>query len=246
MHLVTVNDYLAKRDSEWMGKVYTFLGLTVGLIQNDMPHDDRQAAYAADITFGTNNEYGFDYLRDNLAGSLQECVQRTPHFAIVDEVDSILIDEARTPLIISGAVEDSTAKYKQLITVAKTLTLDTDFTMDEKHKNVVLTEAGTKTIETKLGIDNIYSIETMDVAHIMIQSLKALHLFKRDIDYVVRDGQVMIVDEFTGRVLEGRRYSDGLHQAIEAAENLVIQNESQTPPALPTKTISAYSQSYPA
>ena len=228
VHLVTVNDYLAKRDSEWMGKVYTFLGLTVGLIQNDMPHEDRQAAYAADITFGTNNEYGFDYLRDNLAGSLQECVQRAPYFAIVDEVDSILIDEARTPLIISGAVEDSTAKYKQLITIAKKLTLETDFTMDEKHKNIVLTETGTKTIETSLGIDNIYSIETMDVAHIMIQSLKALHLFKRDIDYVVRDGQVMIVDEFTGRVLEGRRYSDGLHQAIEAAENLVIQNESQT------------------
>ena len=228
VHLVTVNDYLAKRDSEWMGQVYQFLGLSVGLIQNNMPHEERQAAYACDITFGTNNEYGFDYLRDNLASSLEECVQRTPHYAIVDEVDSILIDEARTPLIISGSVEDSTAKYKQLISVAKTLTIESDFTVDEKHKNVVLTEDGTKQIEKKLGISNIYSIETMDVAHIMIQSLKALHLFKRDVDYVVKDGQVMIVDEFTGRVLEGRRYSDGLHQAIEAAENLVIQNESQT------------------
>ncbi len=228
VHMVTVNDYLAKRDSEWMGQIYRFLGLTVGLIQNDMPHEDRKAAYACDITFGTNNEYGFDYLRDNLASSLEECVQRTPNYAIVDEVDSILIDEARTPLIISGSVEDSTAKYKQLIQVAKKLKEEADFTVDEKHKNVVLTEDGTKTIETILGIDNIYSIETMDVAHIMIQSLKALHLFKRDIDYVVKEGQVMIVDEFTGRVLEGRRYSDGLHQAIEASENLVIQNESQT------------------
>ncbi len=228
VHLVTVNDYLAKRDSEWMGQVYSFLGLTVGLIQNNMPHDERQNAYACDITFGTNNEYGFDYLRDNLAASLEECVQRVPNYAIVDEVDSILIDEARTPLIISGSVEDSTAKYKQLIGVARSLKETTDFTLDEKHKNAVLTEEGTHTIEKKLGIANIYSIETMDVAHIMIQSLKALHLFKRDIDYVVRDGQVMIVDEFTGRVLEGRRYSDGLHQAIEAAESLVIQNESQT------------------
>ncbi|MEK9726759.1 MAG: preprotein translocase subunit SecA [Candidatus Margulisiibacteriota bacterium] len=228
VHLVTVNDYLAKRDAEWMGQIYRFLGLTVGLIQNDMPHDERKAAYACDITFGTNNEYGFDYLRDNLASSLEECVQRSPHYAIIDEVDSILIDEARTPLIISGSVEDSTAKYKQLIQVAKKLKFNTDFSIDEKHKNVVLTEDGTKTIESMLGIPNIYSIETMDIAHIMIQSLKALHLFKRDIDYVIKEGQVMIVDEFTGRVLEGRRYSDGLHQAIEASENLVIQNESQT------------------
>lgn len=228
VHLVTVNDYLAKRDSEWMGQVYSFLGLSVGLIQNNMPHNERQHAYACDITFGTNNEYGFDYLRDNLASSLEECVQRPPHYAIVDEVDSILVDEARTPLIISGSVEDSTAKYKQLIGVARSLKETTDFTRDEKHKNIVLTEEGTNKIEKTLGISNMYSIETMDVAHIVIQSLKALHLFKRDVDYVVRNGQVMIVDEFTGRVLEGRRYSDGLHQAIEAAENLVIQNESQT------------------
>jgi preprotein translocase subunit SecA len=228
VHLVTVNDYLAKRDAEWMGQIYTFLGLKVGLIQNNMPHHERKMAYECDITFGTNNEYGFDYLRDNLASNLEECVQRPPHYVIIDEVDSILVDEARTPLIISGSVEDSTAKYKQLIQVAKKLRQPDDFTLDEKHKNAVLTEDGTKTIETALGIDNIYSIETMDVAHIMIQSLKALHLFKRDVDYVVRDGQVMIVDEFTGRVLDGRRYSDGLHQAIEAAENLVIQNESQT------------------
>lgn len=228
VHLVTVNDYLAKRDAEWMGQVYSFLGLSVGLIQNNMPHEKRQEAYACDITFGTNNEYGFDYLRDNLASSLEECVQRPPHYAIVDEVDSILVDEARTPLIISGSVEDSTAKYKQLINVARSIKETIDFTIDEKHKNIVLTEDGINKIEKTLGISNIYSIETMDVAHIIIQSLKALHLFKRDVDYVVRDGQVMIVDEFTGRVLEGRRYSDGLHQAIEAAENLVIQNESQT------------------
>jgi preprotein translocase subunit SecA len=228
VHLVTVNDYLAKRDSEWMGQVYKFLGLTVGLIQNNMPHNERQSAYNADITFGTNNEYGFDYLRDNLAANTEECVQRPPFYAIIDEVDSILIDEARTPLIISGSVEDSTAKYKQLISVAKRLKMPADFTIDEKHKNVVLTEDGITNIESQLGISNIYSIETMDVAHIMVQSLKALHLFKRDVDYVVKNGQVMIVDEFTGRVLEGRRYSDGLHQAIEASENLVIQNESQT------------------
>jgi preprotein translocase subunit SecA len=228
VHMVTVNDYLAKRDSEWMGQIYTFLGLTVGLIQNNLPHADRQAAYAADITFGTNNEYGFDYLRDNLAASVEECVQRPPHFAIIDEVDSILIDEARTPLIISGSVDDSTAKYKKIVAVAKKLKETTHFTLDEKHKNAVLTEDGIAKIEAEMGISNIYSIETMDVAHIMVQSLKALHLFKRDVDYVVKNGQVMIVDEFTGRVLEGRRYSDGLHQAIEASENLVIQNESQT------------------
>ena len=202
VHLVTVNDYLAKRDSEWMGQIYEFLGLSVGLIQNNMPQPERKAAYNCDITFGTNNEYGFDYLRDNLAPNIEECVQRPHNFAIVDEVDSILIDEARTPLIISGSVNDSTAKYKQLVQVAKKLKADTDFTVDEKHKNVVLTEEGTATIEGILGIANMYSIETMDVAHIMIQSLKALHLFKRDVDYVVKNGQVMIVDEFTGRVLE--------------------------------------------
>jgi preprotein translocase subunit SecA len=228
VHMVTVNDYLAKRDSEWMGQLYTFLGLTVGLIQNNMPHPERQAAYQCDITFGTNNEYGFDYLRDNLASNLDECVQRTPNYAIVDEVDSILIDEARTPLIISGSIDNSTGKYKQLMSIARSLKTPDDFSVDEKHKNIVLTEEGTDRIEKKLGITNMYSIETMDVAHIMIQSLKAIHLFKKDIDYVVKNGQVMIVDEFTGRVLEGRRYSDGLHQAIEASQNLVIQEESQT------------------
>lgn len=228
VHLVTVNDYLARRDSEWMGKIHTFLGLRVGLLQNNMPQPDRQAAYACDITYGTNNEYGFDYLRDNLAPHAKDCVQRPPYYAIVDEVDSILIDEARTPLIISGSINDSSQKYKQLHTIAKKLTIETHFTMDEKHKNIVLTDDGITTIESELNIPNIYSIETMDTAHIMIQLLKAIHLFKRDIDYVVNDGQVMIVDEFTGRILDGRRYSDGLHQAIEASENLVIQNESQT------------------
>ena len=228
VHVVTVNDYLAKRDSEWMGEIYRFLDLSVGIIQNNMPLTDRQNAYQCDITYGTNNEYGFDYLRDNLASHPNECVQKEPHFAIIDEVDSILIDEARTPLIISGSIDNSTGKYKQLIQIAKKLTIESDFTLDEKHKNVVLTEDGTTHIEKELGITNMYSIETMDVAHIIIQCLKAIHLFKKDIDYVVRDGQVMIVDEFTGRVLEGRRYSDGLHQAIEASENLVIQDESQT------------------
>jgi preprotein translocase subunit SecA len=228
VHMVTVNDYLAKRDAEWMGRVYRFLGLTVGLIQANMPHEERQNAYACDITFGTNNEFGFDYLRDNLARSLPECVQRAPHFAIIDEVDSILIDEARTPLIISGTVNDSTQKYKQLAQIAQKLDRDTHFTVDEKHKNIVLTEDGTAHIEGMLGIDSLYAMETMDLAHIMIQSLKARHLFKKDVDYVVKNGQVMIVDEFTGRILDGRRYSDGLHQAIEAAEGLVIQNESQT------------------
>lgn len=228
VYMVTVNDYLAKRDSEWMGDIFTFLGLSVGLIQSGMDQGDRLNAYKADITYGTNNEYGFDYLRDHLNWNLDECCQTQQHYAIIDEVDSILIDEARTPLIISGPIPDSTEKYKKIIGVVRSLKQDEHFTKDEKHKNVVLTEEGTELIESKMGLSNIYSTANMEVAHMAVQCLKAMHLFKKDVDYVIKDGNVMIVDEFTGRILEGRRYSDGLHQAIEASENLVINEESQT------------------
>ena len=242
VYIVTVNDYLAKRDSEWMGQIYNFLGLKVGLIQSGMEPQERLEAYKADITFGTNNEFGFDYLRDNLAYSEEEISQNRRHYAIIDEVDSILIDEARTPLIISGPVKDSTAKYKKVVTVAKKLKKETHFTVDEKHKNVVLTDDGNHEIEKLMNIDNIYSLENMDVAHIVLQSLKALYLFKKDVDYVVKDGQVVIVDEFTGRLMDGRRYSDGLHQAIEAVENLKIQDESQT---LASVTFQNYFRMFP-
>ena len=228
VYIVTVNDYLAKRDSEWMGKLYTFLGLSVGLIQSGMDPQEKLHAYKCDITFGTNNEYGFDYLRDNLTNDSSQCCQSRRHFAIIDEVDSILIDEARTPLIISGPVNDSTDKYKKIAKIIKHLTLDTHFTLDEKHKNVVLTEDGIDLIEEKTGIDDIYSVKNMDIAHMSVQCLRATYLFKKDIDYVVKDGAVMIVDEFTGRLMDGRRYSDGLHQAIEAIEGLDIKEESQT------------------
>ena len=228
VYMVTVNDYLAKRDSEWMGKIYEFLGLSVGLIQSGMDPKDKLKAYACDITFGTNNEYGFDYLRDNLTNDASQCCQSRRHFAIIDEVDSILIDEARTPLIISGPVNDSTDKYKKVARIIKFLEKDTHFTIDEKHKNVVLTEDGIDLIEEKTGIDDIYSVKNMDIAHMSVQCLRATYLFSKDIDYVVKDGSVMIVDEFTGRLMDGRRYSDGLHQAIEAIEGLHIQEESQT------------------
>ena len=242
VYIVTVNDYLAKRDSEWMGQIYSFLGLSVGLIQSGMEPQERLEAYKADITFGTNNEFGFDYLRDNLAYSEEEISQNRRHYAIIDEVDSILIDEARTPLIISGPVKDSTAKYKKVVPVAKKLKKGTHFTVDEKHKNVVLTDDGNHEIEKLMNIDNIYSLENMDVAHIVLQSLKALYLFKKDVDYVVKEGQVVIVDEFTGRLMDGRRYSDGLHQAIEAVENLKIQDESQT---LASVTFQNYFRMFP-
>mgnify|MGYP003973415773 CR=1 FL=1 len=228
VYMVTVNDYLAKRDSEWMGKVYEFLGLSVGLIQSGMDPQDKLKAYACDITFGTNNEYGFDYLRDNLTNDVSQCCQSRRHFAIIDEVDSILIDEARTPLIISGPVNDSTDKYIKIARIIKFLKKDIHFTIDEKHKNVVLTEPGIELIEEKTGIDDIYSVENMDIAHMSVQCLRATYLFSKDVDYVVKDGSVMIVDEFTGRLMDGRRYSDGLHQAIEAIEGLHIQEESQT------------------
>lgn len=228
VYVVTVNDYLARRDSEWMGNVYRFLGLTVGVIQSQMNHADRKVAYAADITYGTNNEFGFDYLRDNMATSIEECVQRKLNYAIVDEVDSILIDEARTPLIISGMVKDTTNKYKKLADVAKKLILNEDFTLDEKQKNVVMTEPGIEKVEKYLGLESLFDVANLDTAHMVVQCLKAYRLFKRDVDYVIKDGEIVIVDEFTGRLMIGRRYSDGLHQAIEAIEDVKIKSESQT------------------
>ncbi|NDC82752.1 preprotein translocase subunit SecA [bacterium] len=228
VYVVTVNDYLAKRDSEWMGQVFRFLGLTVGLIQSNMSPDLRLAAYACDITYGTNNEFGFDYLRDHLAHDLAHCCQTRRHFAIVDEVDSILIDEARTPLIISGPVGDTTEVYSNVSKIITKLKKTDDFTVDEKHKNIILTESGVTAVEKLLGVSNLYAVENIQIPHIVLQSLKALYLFRRDVDYVVKDGEVVIVDEFTGRLMEGRRYSDGLHQAIEAMEGVKVQEESQT------------------
>lgn len=226
--VVTVNDYLAKRDSEWMGQIHKFLGLTVGLIQSGMPLEAKKLAYEADIVYGTNNEFGFDYLRDNMTTELSHCVQRNLNYAIIDEVDSILIDEARTPLIISGMVEEDTEKYKKSAQIARKLKIDEHFAIEEKHKNIILNEEGIAETEKLLNIEYLYDIEHMDQAHMLIQSLKALHLFKRDVDYVIQNGEIIIVDEFTGRLMQGRRYSDGLHQAIEAVEGLTIQQESQT------------------
>jgi len=240
-HVVTVNDYLAKRDSEWMGPIYRALGLSVGVIQHWMEAPERKLAYAADVTYGTNNEFGFDYLRDNMALSLEECVQRELHYAIVDEVDSILIDEARTPLIISGVVEDTVQNYLKADEIARRLTKGVDFTTDEKTKNAVLTEHGIKKIEKMLGIDYLFDLTHIDLAHQIIQSLRAWHLFQKNIDYVVKEGEVIIVDEFTGRLMIGRRYSEGLHQAIEAKEGVEVREESQT---LATITFQNYFRLY--
>ena len=228
VHVVTVNDYLAKRDSEWMGRVYQFLGLTVGVVLHGMDHAAKKAAYAADITYGTNNEFGFDYLRDNMAPSLETQVQRGLNFAIVDEVDSILIDEARTPLIISAPDAESTDNYRKFARVAEQLTVGTDFTIDEKSKSAFLTEAGIDKVQKILGVKDVYESGDIVLAHHIEQALKAQALFKRDVDYVVKDGEVMIVDEFTGRLMPGRRYSEGLHQAIEAKENVEVKKESKT------------------
>jgi preprotein translocase subunit SecA len=227
-HVVTVNDYLAKRDSEWMGPIYRALGLEVGVIQHWMDYEDRKKAYAADVAYGTNNEFGFDYLRDNMSFSLDQCVQRELHYAIVDEVDSILIDEARTPLIISGMVEGSVQSYLRADQIARKLVRESDFTTDEKTKNAVLSEMGVKKTERILGIDYLFDISHMDLAHQIIQSLRALHLFDKNVDYVVKEGEVIIVDEFTGRLMQGRRYSEGLHQAIEAKEKVEVRHEAQT------------------
>ena len=227
-HVVTVNDYLASRDAEWMSPIYHFLGLTVGVIVHGMDDDERRKAYGADITYGTNNEFGFDYLRDNMKFSLEDYVQREFNFAIVDEVDSILIDEARTPLIISGASEESTDKYYKINQIIPRLKESVDYTIEEKSKTVVLTEEGVSNVEKYLNVQNLYEPKNIEIVHHVNQALRAHTLFKRDVDYLVKDGQVIIVDEFTGRVMPGRRYSDGLHQALEAKEKVKIEKENQT------------------
>ncbi len=242
VHVVTVNDYLAKRDSEWMGKLYRFLGLTVGVIVHDLDDEERRAAYAADVTYGTNNEFGFDYLRDNMKFDLKDCVQRGHNYAIVDEVDSILIDEARTPLIISGASEESTDKYYKVNRIIPKLEkgeeiegppgepaqLTGDFVVDEKHRNITVTDEGWEKVEQLLGIGNIADPENWPLKHHVETAIKAHALYRRDVEYVIKDGEVIIVDEFTGRMMPGRRWSDGLHQAIEAKEGVKIERENQT------------------
>jgi preprotein translocase subunit SecA len=262
VHVVTVNDYLAKRDSEWMGKLYSFLGLTVGVIIHDLDDDERREAYAADVTYGTNNEFGFDYLRDNMKFDLKDCVQRVHNYAIVDEVDSILIDEARTPLIISGASEESTDKYERVNRIIPKLEKGEevpvppgepkiytgDFVVDEKHKNITVTDEGWEKVEKLLGIGNIADPENWDLKHHVETAVKAHALYRRDVEYVVkqkednpREKEVVIVDEFTGRMMPGRRWSDGLHQAIEAKENVKIERENQT---LATITFQNYFRMY--
>ena len=228
VHIVTVNDYLASRDAEWMGKVYKFLGLTVGVAVSGMEDDDKRKAYASDITYGTNNEMGFDYLRDNLKSRVEDMVQRPLNFAIVDEVDSILIDEARTPLIISGKGQESSERYVSANKFVKTLVVDKDFTIDIKEKSVQITETGAKKAESFFGLNSFSDIENASLSHHIQQALKANFIFKRDNDYVVHDGEILIVDEFTGRLMIGRRYSDGLHQAIEAKEGVKVRNENKT------------------
>ena len=228
VHVITVNDYLARRDSEWMGQIYRFLGLEVGVIVHGLDDSQRRAAYGADVTYGTNNEFGFDYLRDNMKYSLEDYVQREFHYAIVDEVDSILIDEARTPLIISGPAEQSTELYYRINRVIPKLKNEVDYTVDEKARSSVLTEEGVSRAEKILSIDNLYDPKSMEILHHLSQALKAHALFKKDVDYIVKQGQVIIVDEFTGRLMPGRRYSDGLHQALEAKEGVKIENENQT------------------
>ncbi len=228
VHIVTVNDYLAKRDTEWMGPIYRFLGLEVGTIQHEMGDQERKDAYRAHITYGTNNEFGFDYLRDNMKFRLSDLVQRGHHYAIVDEVDSILIDEARTPLIISGPTEESTSLYYRVDNLVRRFHKNRHFQVDEKTRTVALTEDGVADSEKFLGVPNLYDLAYMDLVHHINTSLKAHHLFKRDVDYMVKDGKVIIVDEFTGRLMPGRRYSDGLHQALEAKEKVRIEEEYQT------------------
>ncbi|MEI7712984.1 MAG: preprotein translocase subunit SecA, partial [Rhodospirillales bacterium] len=248
-HVVTVNDYLARRDAEWMGQIYNFLGMTVGVIVHGLDDDARRAQYAADITYGTNNEFGFDYLRDNMKYRLEDMVQREFFFGIVDEVDSILIDEARTPLIISGPAEDSSDLYRQVDIVVKELVKDPEtFDKDEKFKTVSLTEAGSQTVEEMLkeaGVlteGNLYDIFNVSIIHHVQQSVRAHTLFARDVDYIVRNDEVVIIDEFTGRMMQGRRYSEGLHQALEAKEHVAVQPENQT---LASITFQNYFRLYP-
>src|SRR2546429_1017343 len=249
VHVITVNDYLASRDAEWMGQIHRFLDLEVGCIQNDMDDFERQAAYAADITYGTNNEFGFDYLRDNMKFDLATCVQRGHYFAIVDEVDSILIDEARTPLIISGASDEATDKYFKADAIIPQLKKGEevdgkktgDYVVDEKQHTAVLTEDGVDKAERLLGVGNLYDPSNMELLHCVEQALKAHTLYKLDHQYVVQDGEVIIVDDFTGRLMKGRRWSDGLHQAVEAKEGVKIERENQT---LATITLQNYFRLY--
>ncbi|MFZ0517418.1 MAG: preprotein translocase subunit SecA [Acidobacteriaceae bacterium] len=253
VHVVTVNDYLAKRDAEWMGKIHNYLGLSVGVIVHDLSDEQRRAAYAADITYGTNNEFGFDYLRDNMKFELAECVQRPPYYAIVDEVDSILIDEARTPLIISGPTDQTTDKYARVVRIVPQLELGEeidsieqkiltgDYVVDEKHRTIGVTDEGWVKIEKLLGIESIADPENWDLKHYVETAIKAHALYKRDVNYVVKDGEIIIVDEFTGRLMPGRRWSDGLHQSIEAKEGVNIRREDQT---LATITFQNYFRLY--
>src|SRR5688500_12879746 len=254
VHVVTVNDYLARRDAEWMGRIYSFLGLSVGVIVHGLTQEQRRKAYAADVTYGTNNEFGFDYLRDNMEYNLEAMVQRGHHYAIVDEVDSILIDEARTPLIISGPSEESTDRYYRIDKIIPKLVQGEeiededgtkhstgDFLVDEKAHTVAITDEGVAKVERLLAIDNLYDLENMEILHAVNQGLRAHHLFKRDVDYLIKDDKVVIVDEFTGRMMPGRRWSDGLHQAVEAKEGVKIERENQT---LATITFQNYFRMY--
>ena len=241
VHVVTVNDYLAKRDMEWMGKLYTFLGLTVGCVIHGISEEERRAAYLADLTYGTNNEYGFDYLRDNMVVYKEAMMQRELNYAIIDEVDSILIDEARTPLIISGKGDKSTDMYKRADGFVRTLKVEDDFTIEEKDKQIALTDEGVEKCEKYFGVENFSDPENMEINHHVLQALKARNMMKRDVDYIVKDGEIVIVDEFTGRLMFGRRYSDGLHQAIEAKENVLVRSESKT---LATITLQNYFRMY--
>lgn len=241
VHVVTVNDYLAKRDSAWMGQLYNWLGLSVGIIVHELNDRQRRDSYNSDITYGTNNEFGFDYLRDNMKFDLKDYVQRPFNFAIVDECDSILVDEARTPLIISGPAEESTDKYAVINKIIPSLKKETHFTIEEKSKTAVLTEEGNNKVEQLLGLDNLYDPQNIELLHHVTQGLRAHHLYKVDVDYMIKDGQIIIVDEFTGRLMEGRRWSDGLHQAIEAKEGVKIKNENQT---LATVTFQNYFRMY--
>jgi preprotein translocase subunit SecA len=258
VHVVTVNDYLARRDAEWMSPIYDALGVSIGVLQNMMSYEDKQAAYLADVTYGTNSEFGFDYLRDNMATAMEEKVQRGHQYAIVDEVDNILIDEARTPLIISGAPEQAAELYQQFAKLARNMAAgkrpegldprakkdfvaDFDYEFDEKHKTISVTERGVAKAERFLGIDHLYRAENGPLVNHLHQSLKAESLYKRDVDYAVIDGEVRIIDEFTGRILEGRRWSEGLHQAVEAKEGVRVQEENQT---LATITLQNYFRMY--
>ena len=241
VHVITVNDYLAKRDAEWMGKIYTYMGLSVGCVIHGISDKVRKDAYKADITYGTNNEFGFDYLRDNMVNYQSQLTQRDLNFAIIDEVDSILIDEARTPLIISGKGDDSSDLYQAADKFVKTLHGGSDYTIEEKDKRVTLTEEGIAKAERHFGIENFGDPENMEINHHVLEALKARAIMKRDVDYIVKDGEIVIVDEFTGRLMFGRRYSNGLHQAIEAKEGVLVRSESKT---LATITLQNYFRMY--